>query len=227
MGFEKVNIPQVVSSEEIIEKCDKWLDIFKQVHDAFKKLVLTDEEYRKQKVVMTLCFPHFSSFSSCDDNDNVIRGIDLAIRRLDGTIFKKGVNISLNEENDDVYAYLVSSVLDYYISQNLENIEIDLEGSDDFLYIFDGNLYSNADPEKYITEPILARLGLLTESCEYYEIVANIIGNHNMGKSSEQLIADLRNRISNQQIGDRIDSEISYSSDRCERILKKTLNPKK
>ena len=30
--LEKVYIPPVLSSDEIIEKCDKWLDMFKQVH---------------------------------------------------------------------------------------------------------------------------------------------------------------------------------------------------
>ena len=74
---------------------------------------------------------------------------------------------------------------------------------------------------------MLALLGSLTESSEYSKIVTSILGNHNIGESSEQLIANLRNRISNQQIGDRMDSSINHSSNQCEHILQKTLSPKK
>ncbi len=213
--LEKVYIQPVVSSEKILEKCDKWLDMFKQVHDTFKKLVLTDE-YRKQHVVMELSFPTFFSFT---DSDVKGRIIDLDLKQH-GTILKEGVTISIDEANDDVYSYLVASVLDYYISQNLVGQKIDFMN-------FNSILYSNEKHEKGTTVPILATMGSLTESNEYYKIVASIIGNHNIGESSEQLIANLRNRISNQQIGDRMDSGINHSSKQCEHILKKTLISKK
>ena len=45
--LERVYIPPVVSSEDIINKCDKWIEMFKKVHDVFKKLVLS-EKYRKR-----------------------------------------------------------------------------------------------------------------------------------------------------------------------------------
>lgn len=212
---EKVYIPPVISAEEIIEKCDKWLEMFKQVHDTFKILVLT-EEYRKQNVVMELSFSTF--FSSTDSN---VKGsvIDLDLKQH-GTILKEGVTISIDEANEDVYSYLVASVLDYYISQNLGGQQIDLMR-------FNSILYSKEKHERGTPVPMLARLGSLTGSLEYYKIVSSILGNHNVGESSEQLIANLRNRISNQQIGDRMDSCIKHSSNQCEYILKKTLNPKK
>ena len=57
--LEKVCIsPAILSSEEIIKKCDLWLDMFKQVHDAFTELVLTDK-YREQQVCMVLDFSNF------------------------------------------------------------------------------------------------------------------------------------------------------------------------
>ena len=213
--LEKVYIPPVISSEEIIEKCDKWLDMFKQVHDTFKKLVLTDE-YRKQHVFTELSFPTFFSFT---DSNVKGRVIDLDLKQYD-TILKEGVTISIDEANEDVYSYLVASVLDYYVSQNLGGQQIDLID-------FSSTLYSNEKHEKGTTVPMLAELGSLTESSEYYKIVTSILGNHNVGESSEQLIANLRNRISNQQIGDRMDSGINHSSNQCEHILKKTLNTKK
>ena len=39
--LEKVYIPPVVSAKKIIEKCDNWFDMFKKVHDTFKKIVVT------------------------------------------------------------------------------------------------------------------------------------------------------------------------------------------
>ena len=213
--LEKVYIPPVISSEEIIEKCDKWLEMFKQVHDIFKKLVLTDE-YRNQNVIMELSFPTFFSFA---DSNVKGRVIDLNLKQH-GTILKEGVTISIDEANEDVYSYLAASVLDYYVSQNLKGQQIDLMD-------FNSILYSNEKRERGTTFPMLAMLGSLTESSEYYKMITSILGNHNVGESSEQLIANLRNRISNQQIGDRMDSGIKHSSNQCEHILKKTLNPKK
>lgn len=212
--LEKVYIPPVVSSEEIIRKCDQWFDMFKQVHDTFKKLVLTDK-YRQQNVAMELSFETF--FSPSDSN---VKGkiIDLDLKQY-GKILQEGVRILIDEANEDIYSYLVAIVLDYYVSQNLGSEEIDL------MY-FNGTLYSDEKYERGTISPMLAMLGTLTESTKYYRIVASILGNHNIGESSEQLIANLRNRISNQQIGDRMDSSISHSSNQCKHILKKTVNSK-
>lgn len=41
--LERVYIPPVVFSEDIINKCDKWKEMFKKVHDVFKKLVLSEK----------------------------------------------------------------------------------------------------------------------------------------------------------------------------------------
>lgn len=212
--LEKIYIPPVVSSEEILEKCDNWLDMFKQVHDTFKKLVLTDE-YRKQDITMELSFPTYFSFT-----DNNVKGriIDLDLKQQ-GTIINEGMTISIDEANEDVYSYLVASVLDYYVSQNLKNKIINIMD-------FNNILYSSEMHENGKSKPMIALLGSLTESPDYYKIVASVLGNHNVGESSEQLIANLRKRISNQQIGDSIDSGIDHSSNQCKHIMKKTLIPK-
>lgn len=209
--LDKVYIPPVVSSKEIIDKCDKWLYMFKKVHDVFKKLVLSDE-FRKQNVVMELSFKRY--FSLCDSVKG--RSIDLNLKQY-GIVIKEGVTISIGEDNDDIYAYLMASVLDYYILKNLSDKDIDLMH-------FNNVLYSDDKVTQRSTVPILALLGSLTESQEYYQIVASIIGNHNIGESSEQLITNLKNRISSQQISNTIDSDISYSATQCEYILKKNKN---
>lgn len=212
--LEKVYLPPVVSSEEILKKCDIWLDMFRQVHDTFKKLVLTNE-YRKQHVVMELSFSAFMGPNGSG------KTIDLDLKHYD-TIIKEGVTISIDETNDDVYLYLAANVLEYYVSQNLGNQKINLMD-------FDGTLYSNEKHEEETTFPMFANISLLIRPFvnEYYNIVTSIISNHNIGESSDQLIANLRNRVSNQQIGDRMDSCINHSSNQCEYILNKTLIPKK
>ena len=207
--LEKVCIsPAILSSEEIIKKCDLWLDMFKQVHDAFKELVLTDK-YREQQVCMVL---DFSNFSSCTDKDLKGKTIDLDLKRND-TILKEGVTISIDEANENVYSYLAASVLDYYVSQNLKGQQIDMMD-------FNSILYSNKKHKRGTPVPMLARLGSLTESPKYREIVNKILINHNVGESSKQLIANLRNGISNQQISDRIDLGINHSSIQYKLILK-------
>ncbi len=213
--LEKVYIPPVVSSEEIIKKCDKWLEMFRQVHDVFKKKVLTDR-YRRQNVYMELSFPIFASFAE----DNVKgRAIDLDLKQH-GRSISEGVTISIDEANDDVYAYLFANVLDYYVSQNLRGQQIDLMD-------FNNILYSNVVNERCTPVPMFAGLSSLTESSEYWNIVTNILINHNLGESSEQLIANLRKRISNQQISDRMDSSIIRSSNQCEHILERINSDKK
>ncbi len=210
--LSKIHILPVVSSKEIIDKCDKWLNMFKQVHATFKKLVLTDK-YIKQNVVMELGFGICVSRS---DVKNKKRTIDLELRQH-GKIINEGVSISINEANKDVYSYLVASVLDYFLSQNISNKETNLKVSDRILY-------SIEKPEGEAIVPIFARIDSLIDSSEYQDIVDRIFVNHNMGESSEQLIDNLRNSIFNQQIGDNMDLDINYSSNQCKYILKKTLN---
>ena len=170
--LEKVYIPPVVSAKKIIEKCDNWFDMFKKVHDTFKKIVVTDE-YRNQNVTMELSFANIYSFF--DKNINKARIINLDLKQY-GITLKEGVTISIDEANKDIYSYLVASVLDYYVSKNLEDKEIDLMD-------FNGVLYSNIGAGRGATVPIIAKLSTLTESLEYHKIVAIILGNHNVGES--------------------------------------------
>ena len=213
--LEKIYIPRVLSSREIIEKCDKWFNMFKQVHDVFKKMVLSNE-YREQNITMELSFTKFISMVDKNIKGRII-SLDLKQHSI---IIKEGVTISIDEENEDIYSYLVACVIDYYISQNYGDEKIDLMR-------FNGALYSNVKRDRGNVVPMIAFLGTLTESIEYSRIISSIICNHNLGESSEQIIDNLKNSICNQQISDRIDSNINYSSKQCEHILKKAINKKK
>ena len=226
--LEKVYIQPVVSSQEIIEKCDKWLEMFRKIHDKFRELVLS-EKYKKQHIVMMLSFTSFISLS----NENIKgRTINLNLKQYN-TIIQEGVTISIDEETEkDIYAYLVANVLEYYISQNYVGEEID------DLKDWDWHLHSIETPQDGESVPIFSNLSLLREIPEYEKIVISIIGNHNVGLSSNQLISNLRNKISDRQLSDRIDKSINYSTNQYEHIfdaskenqgpvLNRTLNPDK
>lgn len=112
--LERVYIPPIVSSEDIINKCDKWIEMFKKVHDVFKKLVLS-EKYRKQEIVMELSF-----------TDSNIKGnsINMNLKRY-GDIIQEGVTISIDEISSDIYTYIMANVISYYISKNYNGTNID------------------------------------------------------------------------------------------------------
>ena len=207
MNFEEKNLP--LTSEEIIEECDMWLDLFKQVHDKFKELVLTGK-YRKKDVTMELRFPQLPDFSPYHYSE--LKGISLDLCSC-GSVIKKGVLSSIKYKNGDIYAYLVANVLDYYLLQNLRDEQIIM-----YDRYYSEYLYSDSENNE-TTVPILASLSPLTETKKIDELVFEMISNHNSGESSEQLISNLKNRIYNQQINDDYDL---YISRQCDHILKKT-----
>ena len=204
--LEKMYIPPVVSSQDIIEKCDKWLEMFRKIHDRFKELVLKDE-YRKQNITMDLSFPSFLSLNGDG------RIIDLDLTQFN-TILQDGVHISIDEANEDVYAYLVANVLDYYVSKNYVGTKINNMSMD-----FNGVLYSNEPKIDGSTVPMIAGLNSLMESFKLSRVVNGIIGVHNLGLSSKQIIDNLRNKISDQQIGDSIDFGISYTEQQIKYVI--------
>ncbi len=206
--LEKVFIQPTLSTDEIIEKCDQWLEMFKKVHDKFRELVLTDR-YRKQNITMDLSFYEFFSFS---DKNVKGRKIDIDLRQY-GTIIQEGVTISIDEVNKEVYKYLLANVLDHYLSVNyagttINNIDLD----------WNHILYSNNNCSKG-TVPMICGLSSLYESKEYERIITSIITNHNLNQSSEQIIDNLRQAIYNQQLSERFDSGINHSIKQYEHII--------
>ncbi len=211
MNFEEKNLP--LTSEEIIEECDMWLDLFKQAHDEYKELVLS-EKYRKKDVTMELKFPLYPDRSPYN---SFLKGISLNLCSY-GSLRKSGVYATIKYKNGDIYAYLVANVLDYYLLQNLRDEQIIM-----YDRYYSEYLYSDSENNE-TTVPILASLSPLTETKKIDELVFEMISNHNSGESSEQLISNLKNRIYNQQINDNYDF---YISRQCDHILKKSLNSKK
>ena len=207
--LERVYIPPVVSSEDIINKCDKWIEMFKKVHEVKKKLVLS-EKYRKQKIVMELSFTKFFTFTDSRKGNS----INLDLKRY-GDIIQEGVTISIDEINSDIYAYLMANVISYYISKNYKDTIIDYSDLS-WNYI----LFSNIKTPKFEIDPIISSLSTLYDSPNYSRIIKSILGSHNLGIPTDQIISNLRNKISSQQISTEIDKLIDYSSRQCEFIVK-------
>lgn len=207
--LEKVYIPPVISSEDIISKCDKWLEMFKQVHDVFRKLVLS-EKYRKQNITMELSFTQFFFWTDSNIKGN---SINLDLKQY-GNIIQEGVTISVDEINTDIYAYLMANVLDDYISKNYNDTQIDYLDID-----WNHTLYSNTDTPRGQTIPMLSTLSTLYDSVDYSKIVTSLLGCHNLGVPVDQIISNLRNRITSQQLSERIDKSIDYSSRQYEYVV--------
>lgn len=202
--LEKIYLPPVISSEEIIRKCDRWIEMYKEIHDKFKELVLS-QEYIDERVAMVLSFGKSYLFN-CDD---CFYTIDLDLQQY-GNNIKEGVTISVDDSN--IYAYLIANVLDYYLSNNYLNKKVD------FL-TWNWGLTSDVVVPRGGQIPICSSLNILGETTYYSQIVTAIIGNHNLGESSEQLIFNLRNKISNQPLSEKIESSIKHTEQQYELIF--------
>ena len=211
--LENVLIPPVISKDDIIKKCDQWLDIFKKVHDEFKKLVLKNK-YRNQNITMELVLSSYHSTVSNDEGNYISLSLEQYSHQIN-----KGVSIYIDDKNSDLYKYLAASVLDYYLSQNLEGREFDFMD-------FNGTLYSIYSHEGS-TVPMMANTTSLMQEAEYAQMISCMLGNHNVGESSEQLLSDLKNNIRNQQLSEEFEHGIEDSTRQSKFILKKTPNSKK
>lgn len=207
--LDKVYVPPVISSTDIIAKCDKWLDIYKKVHDEFKKSVL-ETNFRENQVCMELILGNYFSL-----DDFTIKGktIDLNLKQYNTTV-QEGVTISIPDDNEDVYAYLIANVLDYYVEQNHKGKKIN-----NMTMNFNGILYSNIEKEDKSCVPMLASISTIMESQYLSRVVNSVLSAHDLGLSTNQIIDNLRNRIDNQQIEDNLDFGISYSERQYQHIL--------
>ena len=210
--LEKIYIPPVTSSQDIIDKCDKWLEMYRKIHDKFKELVLK-EEYREQNITMELSFPKINYNDYFTIKESKVRTIDLDLKQ-DSIIVQPGASIIIDEANENVYAYLVANVIDYYVQNNYKEKKIN-----NMSVNFYAALYSNEQKAKGKPYPIRATLDPLIHSSELYNVVNSILTTHNLGISSKQIIDNLRNRISNQQIGDSFDYGISYTEQQLGYII--------
>ncbi|MCM1052618.1 MAG: hypothetical protein NC483_01385 [Ruminococcus sp.] len=205
--LEKIYIPPILSSEEIIAKCDEWLEMFKKVYGKFSELVLT-EEYDKQRIAVKLTF---GTFFQVKDTSVKGKTIDLDLHYY-GTIIKEGMTISINDNNSDIYDYLAISVLNYFITQNFDNKVIDIVR-------FNGNLISEKGGEKGHGPKFTANIASYIEDYDGRNLVTSLITNYNLGNSLDQIISNLKARIKPQAIPENLERGINYSKKQYDAIF--------
>lgn len=196
--LDKIDFPTITSKEEIIKLCDYWLKMFEEMHDKFKELVLR-EKYRKQGVSMYLTFNEVYS----PKGRLIAKNIALKLKK-GNILIQDGASITIPTYGDDIYNYLIASVLNYYISKNYEDTPInDKNCIDNVLYskYYDGTSLS----------PMMAHVDYLYNS-QFFDITKRITTQHNLGFSSEQLLRDLKDNIHSQILGENFESELVYSA---------------
>ena len=181
--LEKVYLPPVTSKEEIIKKCDDFLKLFEDIHDKFKKLIT-----QKPEISMYLSF----SKNFIQNGEIASRTIELDLTQ-NGFAFLNGVSISIPVSSDDIYRYLIASVLNYYLSQNYAHIQVK---------------YENLN-----TRDLSATLNISSMINSYLsKTVYTLLTLHNADIPAGQYIEELKNKIQSQSLGENFDSEISYAS---------------
>lgn len=196
--LDKIDFPTTVSKEEIIKKCDYWLKMFEDMHDKYKELVLT-KKYREQGVSMYLAFNEVYS----PKGRLAAHNISLKLKKGD-ILIQDGVSITIPTSGDDIYKYLIASVLNYYISKNYEGTPI-----------YDNNFIDNVLYSKYYRgtalTPMMANIDYILNS-QFFGITKMIIAQHNLGFYSEQLIRDLKEDIHSQILGENFEAELVDSA---------------
>ncbi len=177
--LEKVYIPPVLSSEELLERCDEWLKMFDeelQNRSSFLKKALHKE------VALEVRLNRF--YSNVDSSKGRIISINLMSST---SVIQEGALILVDEENKALYKYLLASVVSNFLSVCYPANKVDIDN-------WDGRLH---DGKGYSLTMFLA--GLLQES-DYSEIIYQIIRCHNLGIPTDQIIDNLRMNIAPQAL---------------------------
>lgn len=188
--LEKVTFPKLLSKEEVIEKCDIWLEMFKKVHDTFCSLVLT-KKYQEEKVGMTLLISNdLDEFDKTKEK----RKISLALMTHQNMI-QKGVSIStVGEENETLFPYLALHVVKHYLSKNYNKFIQYSEDSLSFLLTSD---YVFAESE---IQPMVLYIGCSKPSTSYLDFFRRVFSSHNLGLPISTMEVGLTDCISNQYL---------------------------
>ena len=186
----------VVSKENIIEKCDGWLELFKEAYKVYKELA-TYPAWIKCKV-----FPKIRTLDFYYSGGPEGKGIELV---LDDVV--SSVEFNAADSNKDIFNYVIASVVDYYLKEEKNNEQIDIS-------TFDWDLYTEKreSEENFITSILM--LGTCKDWNCTKKIVLEVIDNHNLGKSSEELLISLKNRIKDQKLIFSFDGTIANSKSR-------------
>ena len=177
--LEKVHIPPVLPSEEILANCDEWFDLFSQCLNYFSILVVSDQ-YREQSMTMEVRFTKvFDSKTS-----STLGTIKLLLSHL-GTPIQEGPSIIVDEKNESVYKYLCGLVISKYIETNCNFEPINTGIS------WNKAIYS-ADYAHCKPVPKKMDLYNLIEEWGYQDFILSLLKCHNLNIEPDQVLNNLR-----------------------------------
>ena len=190
--LQKVYIQPFSSKEEIIDKCEAWLMIFRKTLDIFREAVFYPR-FREQEVYMNL------SFSKKVYDEAKDLGADTITLNLikNGLVVEKGVGIVVPSSDKGVFNYLMASVIAYYLQENYGNYKIERYQSINW----EKKLF-HKDINRYSGRIIFTDLEPLYEDSERVEICSRLIANHNLGIEPDQIIGTLKDKIESQRLSD-------------------------
>ena len=137
--------------------------------------------------------------------------INLNMQQINDIVIHEGINIVIDEENKEIYNYLLANVLAYYLSKNYINSQIDLMN-------WDGKLYCNSKVPVGSSIPIRADLKKLLQSDSCRKIVVGLISCYNVEFPFSQIISNVKEKIKNQQLGNELNISILNSYKQYEYI---------
>lgn len=201
--LEKVYIPPVLSYGELVVRCEEWLDMFNEELEYFKDFVRKESFHSDSKIMLEVSFNRFQS--KIDSRTGRTIRIDLVSPI---SIIQEGASIDVDDENGTLYRYLVASVISKYLSVCCAVTKVDIGLS------WDMKLH---DCSRDLSTMYLSNL---LQDSEYSRIIYQIIGCHNIGISTDQIISDLREQIVPQcLLSSNLDDSITRSKRQHEYII--------
>ena len=124
--LERIHFSEKPTTEELINKCDKWLDLFKKTHDVFKEII-SEGKYKEKGIHMDMYFTLRNSFSS----KNKYKGMEISLTNKNYNTLADGPKILVSDEN--MYEYLLVNAINYIFESDFKKnkIEVNLPSEKD------------------------------------------------------------------------------------------------
>ena len=177
---------------DVIRHCNEWLEMYEYVLKEFKKLS------KKDGYLITSV-----SFKSNDGFNEIIVSL-----KKDEEIVHKGISISVDDNNEVIYDYLVASVIGYYLNYNYvsENVDMD-EYELNNLLLSDESVQNNGSPI------VLSLSGLKEKG-----IPRLLVSLHNKRMPFDMLIGALQDEIGDADLPLRFFTDIKKSYEVTEEL---------
>lgn len=123
--LEKVYIPPVITSEEIVGMCDEWFSIFDECLEHFGKIVDSSDK-NTGLLSLRLSFNEYFDYNS----NRKGRTINLELVNSMGALVHKGISIEVDNNDEDIYKYLYTLVVSKFLEVFCEGSTVNIEMND-------------------------------------------------------------------------------------------------